>query len=204
MPISEPLVPIAVRIHRKSAGGAQYPDFNQLPAEKRGGQVWSKYIDNFGGWHYDKVDNLGTGFAEGCGICLVPKAFAEAARIAFSEDVRVLTEAEWAAFHDDRCHAHDEDEILDVEVLQGLQARLALEADPSAPTADARAEIVALRTRMLDPKDPKRGIRENPRRFWVRLKVDRDYVIDATYTASSTAMSPAEQRSDPVLGRIAK
>ena len=171
------LVPIQVKILRGPDGKHAYPPFNSISPEIRGHLDWSVFFDTHGiGWHYDKISGLGEA-DEGnpdptCwfGCTCVPAEFAKEAVRLFPSRVEIVPEKEWEAFYDERAHAHEETEILDVEALRGLQARLALEADPSAPTVTPSEEIVDLRRKMLDPEEANRGIRKNPNRRWASFK----------------------------------
>lgn len=180
------LVPVKIKIRLGADGKHKFPNFNQLPSNLRGGQDWSHFFDSAGlGWHYDKLSGLGEldcGSDPACfhlnndpdvwfGATCLPEAFVDAAVAKFPGEVVELTEAEWGLFYDNRAHVHEETEVLDTEALQGLKARLDLEADPNAPTKEPSASILALRAEMLDPDNTRRGIRKNPKRRWADHKL---------------------------------
>jgi hypothetical protein len=187
------LVPIKVAILVGSDGKHLYPNFNSLDAGVRaGGKDWSQFFDSHGlGWHYDKLSGLGEKDSGDdpasihlnddtsiwYGMNCVPEDFALAAVAKFPDTVSILTEAEWEAFYDTRAHVHEETEILDLDVLQKLKARLDLEAMDGAPTTDPTAEILALRAQILDPENSKRGIRKNPKRKWADYKLTKGLTI---------------------------
>ncbi|MEX0701188.1 MAG: hypothetical protein WD069_03755 [Planctomycetales bacterium] len=163
------LLPIRVLLRQRANGHLDWPDFNRLPPEVRQGLEWSRFIDRHGiGWHYDHVENIGKGTGHDTACTLVPAEFAEAAAATFPERVTLLDEAEFERFYDERAHAHEETEMLDKDVLQAILARVQLEEKGIAPPPSA--EILALRQKALDPNDPRRGIRKNPRRRWADAK----------------------------------
>lgn len=190
------LVPIKVKILLGPDGKHQYPPFNQLAPSLRGHLDWATFFDTHGiGWHYDRLSGFGVSDANdpqvpaghehsntdpSCwyGVSCVPKPFADAAVAAFPALVSLMSEASLETFYDDRAHAHEETEILDKEDLLALKARIDLENEPNAPTTPPSAEILALRARMLDPNDPKRGIRKNRNRKWADFKVAKGLSID--------------------------
>ncbi len=187
------LVPIKVKICLGADGMHAFPPFNQLPSALRREMDWSKFLDAHGlGWHNDKLS--GHGFSDehddavpnghehenhdpSCwyvATC-VPKLFADAAVTKWPDLVSKLSEASWASFYDDRAHAHEETQHLDVQELQGLLARIQLEALEVAPPPSE--EILALRKRMLDPNDQKRGIRKSKTRKWADAKKAKGVTI---------------------------
>jgi len=74
------LVPIRVIIRKGVSAGRNssiYPNFNVIDPAIRRSIPWSLYIDQLGiGWHYDKIDNIGTGKETGACATCVPKDFA--------------------------------------------------------------------------------------------------------------------------------
>lgn len=160
------LVPIQVILNRRPDGGIAWPDFNQVESSLRNDQPWSKFIDSAGiGWHYDKVNNLGTGADNGCASTLVPQAFAEAAVLLFPSIVSIVDEATFEKFYNDKANAHMPIEFLDTDILQGITARVKLETDGVAPAPSA--EILAARAKCLDPTEQEyRGIRKNMKKKW--------------------------------------
>lgn len=164
------LVPIKVLLYRRPSGGADWPDMNVVSVGSRGNKPWSKFVDSDGiGWIYDKVENLGTGADCGAACTLVPKPFADAAVAAYPALISVLTEAEFETFYNERAMVNQPTEKIDTEVLQGIAARVQLESDGVAPAPSA--EIVAARTKCLDPAEQKYpGIRKNLKKNWSDAK----------------------------------
>ena len=164
------LVPIKVILKKRDNGQVAWPNFNEIDSEIRRGQPWSHFIDNHGiGWHYDKVENLGTGAESGCAATLIPKEFADAAVGLFPELVSIVGEAEFELFYDERVTVDQPIEFLDTEMLQGIAARVQLEENGIAPAPSN--EITAARAKCLDPKEQNhRGIRKNMKKKWSDVK----------------------------------
>lgn len=155
------MVPIKVKILRKSNGHADYPDFNQVSSSIRKGLVWSKFIDVHGiQWHYNKLKSLGKGHSHGeCGT-LVPSDFAEAAESLFPDRVEILTEAEWETFYNDYAHVNEEDEDIDIDVLQKIKLK-----------QDLGIALTAQQQKAIDPNDDTvRGIKKNKNKLWADRK----------------------------------
>lgn len=189
------LVPIKVKIVRGPDGKHQYPAFNALAPDLRAHMDWAEFLDAHGiGWHYDKCSGFGESDAvnpqvapddehrnddPSCwfGATCVPEPFAQAAAARFPALVTIISEESFERFYDGRAHLHEETEILDLQDLQKLQARLALEAMPNAPTKSPSETILKLREEMLDPDHPRRGIRKNPRRRWADWKATKRLTV---------------------------
>ena len=174
------LIPIKVTFGRRKNGHADYPDFNRVSEEVRKGMKWSQYIDSHCiGWHYDQVDNLGTGYRHGTVCTLAPADFAEEASTLFGPDgpefeqhvVTILTEAEFGEFWDTRSKVNQETEILSNVILEGIKSRIDLENSGDAP--EPSDEIKELRKRRLNPSDELPGISKNHERYWKDAKVKR-------------------------------
>ena len=173
----ENLVPIKLLLFRQRNGQVDYPEFNRIDSDIRNDMPWSHYIDSFGiGWHYDKIENLGTGHDFGTCCTLVPKDFADAASLLFPDLVSIIDEAEWETFYDERCHAREPEEFLDTEVLQGIVARIDLEDRRAAPPPSQ--SIVNRRAEALDPNDTATmGIRKNENKTWALFKAKTNLTI---------------------------
>lgn len=183
------LVPIKVKILIGPDGMHQYPAFNKVPPQLRGDLNWSKFFDRYTGWHYDKLSGHGEVDQRGdaddphrnddvkCwyGAACLPADFVEEAVREFPGLVEILPEASWERFYNERSHVHAETEILDLQDLQKLQARVALEQAGVAPTPSA--EILTLRAEMLDPDNLRRGIRKNPEKTWEGYKTKKGITI---------------------------
>jgi len=173
------LVPIKVILKKRASNGQiDWPDMNVASSAIRNGMGWSDFVDTYGsGWFYDKVENLGTGADSGCACTLVPKNFAQAVSTEYPDIISMIDEAAFEKFYDERALVKMETEFLDTEVLQGILARKQLEDLGIAPAPSA--EIVALRTKCLDPEDQMhRGIRKNLRKKWSTAKSDLKITID--------------------------
>jgi len=175
------LVPIKVILKRRANGEADWPDFNIIEASKRDNKPWSKFIDSGGlGWFYDKIDNLGTGAANGTACTLIPEDFADAAVLAYPTLVSIINETDFETFYEERALVRMPVEFLDTDVLQGIVARKQLEDLNEAPAPSA--EIVAARAKCLDPAEQNyRGIRKNLRKKWADAKIDMDVEVHPNY-----------------------
>lgn len=182
------LVPIRMVI-KYSGGGFVYPDFdNAVPAEDRFQLPFSKMPTIVGGPHYDKPCGFGqvdeynddpmTYFA----AMLVPPEFAIKAVDEFPDTVSVMTEAEFATFHDDRAHAHEPAERIDADVLTGIRARYGIRPDVAVDSVD-RATLTADERQALDPDHPAPGIRKNKEKRWADRKLRCGITIDEATVA---------------------
>lgn len=181
------LAAIKVVIGRRLDGSADYPDFNSLPVVQASGMDWSRYIDVEGcGWCYDRVsghddEDMAAGSPRGVqhGVLLIPEQFAIEAVAQFAATCTRLNEATCETFYDDR-HVFDvEDEQSDESVLEQLERELRLlkelEGTPEAPPNIAGLLIKCRRRikRAIDPTHIARGVRDNPRSTWQRMKANR-------------------------------
>ncbi len=154
------LVPIKVIVkkgfdEKTKQNRAIYPDFNQIDSVIRKGLPWSVFIDHEGiSWHYNKINNIGTGEKEGRCVTCVPKDFAYAAVKLFSDEVSILTESEFEDFYDNKAHAHESDEIVDLETLQIIK----LKEDLGLKTPE--------KVNALNPNHPAKGIKKNENKKW--------------------------------------
>jgi hypothetical protein len=154
-------------------GYADYPNFNLISSATRQGMDWAKYIDAHGnGMHYDKTCGHKEDSAESpyghqfCCLC-VPKAFADEALALFPDKVRELTEVEFEDFHDNKAHAHESDENIATDVLNGLNARRTLMKALAQDTAQLDVKIA----KALDPLDKtEQGVLKNDNRLWADSK----------------------------------
>lgn len=155
------LVPIRVQIFLGDDGKMDWPNLNLVSAANRGSQDWSTFVDSHGtGWIYDKVENLGLGDDHDTACTLVPQAFADEAVSHFPTLVSIITEADFETFYNTKALVKQPDEFMDNEELQGLAARVELEA--AGVIAAPSAAVLAERAKMVDPNDQtSRGIRKN-------------------------------------------
>ncbi len=172
------LVPLKVKIGIKPEGGHSYPNFNLLAPGSRSfngiAMDWAKYVDLFGGWSYDKVcghhetDEESPNLCEWWGLLLVPEAFASAAIEQFPSLCEEIDEAEYERLYDSRCAAKLPDQVVDSAALDHIERMERLEAagKVQAPTAGE----ITRRSKALDPKSSEPGIRENPKKTWLRCK----------------------------------
>ena len=161
-----------------TTGYAAYPNFNLISTVTRQGMDWAKYLDvHGGGMHYDK----GCGHKEvgdspyGHQICCmcVPQAFATEALDLFPDKVTEMTPAEFEIFHDAKAHAHEPDEQIDTDRLNGLAAQRSLMV-ATEKTAEDTARIAALDVvvvKALDPEDAtESGVKRNLKKRWLDVK----------------------------------
>ncbi len=159
------LVPIKVKIGLKKNGQAKYPDFNSLGVVKDSEMDWSHYIDVHGiGWHYDKccgheVDVPDSPSGIQYGLLCLPASFVDQALLAFPDDIQELTEAECEDFYDNHAHAHQSDELIDLESLQAIKTK-----------EDLGIDVTEEKAKALDLNDPYPGIKVNHKKTWVQYK----------------------------------
>lgn len=166
------LVPLKVKIGLHPNGHAKYPGFNSLASVMDSGMDWSRYVDVLGdGWHYDKCcghkeSEVDSPYGQQWGILLVPQVFATEAVAAFPSECQTISEIEYEAFHNERAHAHEEDEELDLDRLKSIEQKTRL-----------GQALTEQQTNALDPKHEERGIRKNKRRLWADYKALKDIQI---------------------------
>ncbi len=152
--------------------GHKYPEFNRLPIVQQSGIDWSYYVDQQGlSWHYDhccghKIATVESPFGMQFGVLMIPEDFAVQAVATFPEVVTRLSEAELKAFYDTHGHGHENELLIDNDIVEGLQL---IEGRGLKLTAD--------QLKSLDPKDKKPGICKNPRRYWKDFKAEVDVAI---------------------------
>jgi len=169
----ENFVPIKVILKRKPGGNlVDWPDFNRISEHIRQGMKWSHYIDVIGiSWHYNKVENLGTGADNGEACSCVPLDFAEEAVKLFPDRVSTMTELEFQDFYDNKAHAHEPDEHMDLEILKGIQLKKSL-----------GIALTTNQEKAIDPNTEVRGIRKNKQKKWsdakpnFKIKIHKDYI----------------------------
>ncbi len=175
------LVPLRLHVGlHEETGHAKYPNFNLISSESRKGMDWAKYIDVYGcGMHYDKIcthkDEGHTPYGyQCCGIC-VPEDFALEALSLFPDTVSRMTANEWATFHDEKAHAHEDDEIMDIKALDGLNSRRSLMVAIGADTTKIDKKIADA----LNPNiHSEMGVRKNPRKKWADVEAKSGIKIE--------------------------
>jgi hypothetical protein len=140
---------------------------------------WSKYIDVHGnGMHYDKTCGHKEDSAESpfghqfCCLC-VPEAFAYEALALFPTKVFEITEVDFEDFHDNKAHAHEPDESISADILNGLSARrsLMVALEKTVGDAEAIAKLDIKIAKALDPLDKtEQGVLKNDNRLWADSK----------------------------------
>jgi hypothetical protein len=155
------LTPIRVEIGLNGDGTHKYPPFNEIAAELRDNMDWSRFIDAYGGWQYDKCcGHCDDGCDEndpvcnspnGCwlGILLVPSDFAEAAT--GLPGVTELSYEDAKRFYETRVTKHQSATLVDIEAMNAIKAR----RDAGVPDDD---DV----TSALDINDDTPGMRLNP------------------------------------------
>jgi len=177
---------IRVTIGRSSNGAAQYPNFNSLAVVSASGLDWSKYVDVKGmGWNYDKTsghddENPGSPRGQQFGILLIPEQFAVQAIAGFPATCTRLTETQCENFWDTKHAVEEEEELSDGRALEELEREhrmmLTLQGTPEAPS-DVAEKLTKIRQkikRALDPAHRARGVRNNPKSTWQRIKSHRN------------------------------
>lgn len=154
-------------------GRHHYPPFNELPPGIRGNVDWSHFVDETGGWHYDKSaghtdDDPDNDSPRGVwlGMLLVPDDFAQAAVTNWPSQCRIITEQESESFYQERVHGKDPEELIDTDRLNGIVAKDNLGL--ARTDHDNRA---------LDPNDDTPGITINKMKQWSEYKSKRGITI---------------------------
>lgn len=174
------VVALKVKILQKGAdwpiteerGHALYPNFNQLPSVNASGLDWSKYIDVHGeGWQYDKTcghrdEGIDSPRGTQWGMLLIPQEFANEAIAAFPAICSKMSEAEVEAFWNNCAHAHEPDEHIDKDVLEGIAAKKAADIPLTLGQKNA-----------LDPSSKAPGLRKNHRRYWADYKAKHNLKV---------------------------
>ncbi len=166
------LVPIKINIGIDgNTGHAKYPAFNNIDNDVRKGLDWSIFVDKFGsGWHYDKTSghkehSVDSPIGQQWGILCVPEDFALQATTLFPNDVFVITESEVETFYNEKAHAHEPVENVDIDVLHAIKAKKDLGIDTPEEAA------------AIDRNHPARGIRFNKTKTWAGFKEKTDISI---------------------------
>ncbi len=167
---------IQVKIGLKSENGKlmhDFPDFNKIAPAIRDEMDWSHFVDKFGGWHYDQIaghadDDPANESPTGTwvGMLLVPENFANEAVILFPRQVKLWTELECQTFYEQRAHVRQPAIKEDVEILQAIVAKRALNIPEAQEDLDA-----------LDPDHPALGRRRNKEKTWVGFKNQRGVIL---------------------------
>jgi hypothetical protein len=162
------------------AGHANYPNFNLVSSSTRKGLDWCKYIDVHGiGMQYDKasghkVDSPHSPFGEQTCVIAVPADFADEALGLFPGVVTEMTETEFIEFYDEKAHAHEDDEKIDTDALNGLKARKDLMVDQGMNTTGIDTKI----QKALDPNNQnERGVRKNKDKKWADVMVNKGATV---------------------------
>ena len=171
-------------------GHAKYPDFNRISTATRKGMDWSKYVDVHGsGMHYDKTcghqdEGVTPHGHQQCCIC-VPADFASEALELFPEVVSPCSETEFAIFHDTRAHAHEPDENINTDVLNGLAARrnLMVAVAKTVVDNDAIAAFDIKIAKALDPADnTESGVKANINKTWAQVSANKGIKLKKAVT----------------------
>lgn len=152
------LVPLKVTIGLKTEKKKRvhaYPPFNQIPEAMRDGMDWSHFVDQYGGWHYDKMCGHNEEDADSPrgvwhGMLLVPEDFANEAVNRWPSQCKILSESQAERFYEDRCTVHQPEIQEDAETLQIIAAK---RQAGIAESADDKAA--------MDPDNPRRGRTKN-------------------------------------------
>jgi hypothetical protein len=175
------LVPLKLNVGIDPITGyALYPNFNLVSDSTRKGMDWSKYLDvHGGGMHYDKTsghkeDSVESPFGQQICCMCVPQDFATEALSLFPDKVSAITPAEFETFHDVKAHAHEPDEKIDSEVLNGLNIQRSLKIAVSQDTAAIDIKI----SKALDPDDlTEPGVSKNTRKNWATAKKEQGITL---------------------------
>lgn len=166
------LVPLKVKMRVQfTANGRRnkFPDFNSIAEATRENLDWSVLVDKYNGQQSDQlsdVDDDDSANDSPLGVKLilitVPKAFADAAVLAFPSDITKLTDGEAQTFYETRAHVLDPSVHKDQGILDTIQLKnalsIALDADDTAA---------------LDPTSRTGGLTNNLEKRWAQFKSRR-------------------------------
>lgn len=152
------LTAIKVTMGLRANGHTDHPDFNVLPSVIASDLDWSIYVDQNGsGWKYDccghEEEEPGSPFGTWIGMLLVPAAFAAEAVNEYPGTISQLTSAEATAFYDDKHASGFDEEILDLDIIEGIIAR-----DNITPSLGPRTDH---QDKAMDKNDDTPGVRLN-------------------------------------------
>lgn len=174
------LVPLKVTIGLKTEKNKRFhafPAFNEIPAETRDNMDWSHFVDQYGGWHYDKVsghdhEDTPNGSPRGVwiGLLLVPEDFAADAVTRFPAQCQIVNEEAAETFYEGRVTIEQPEIEEDLEVLQAIAAKRGAGIEESADDLAA-----------LDPDNPRRGRRRNKTKRWADMLAHRGLTISAKH-----------------------
>jgi hypothetical protein len=174
------LVPLRIEVGIDPTNGhAAYPNFNLISSAARKGMDWSKYLDvHGGGMQYDKTSGHKDDSAEspyGKQTCCisVPQDFATEALELFPSTVTEMTPVEFEIFYDVKAHAHEPDEEIDTDRINGLNAQrsLMVATEKTMADTDRIAELDVVVKKALDPLDgTEAGVKKNMKKRWADVK----------------------------------
>lgn len=159
----------------------QYPDFDSIPSDLRGGVTWCSFIDRFGSHLYDnccdfhEADDYNPVHGMRYSCFLVPASFADAAVARFPDRVEILSEEEFEHFHDARVTVNSPEEIIHTETLNAIRAKHGIPTGPLKPTA----AMSVTEKNAIDPNSTTPGIVRNQRKYWKDVSAKRKVTIRA-------------------------
>ena len=186
MPIVVPLL-VTIGLRRTGNGirEADHPNWRDvlLPpaADRLSGDGTRPEDFTLGSWHYDKKsghddDDPVSPLDTQRGVRLVTPAFAANAIARFGGppyNMRLLTEAQWEAFYDNRVRGHMRAARTDTDVLLALKSELDLRTAAGLSTAAILARIA----KALDPDDDEPGVKRDRMRRWATFKAAQSLII---------------------------
>lgn len=159
----------------------QYPAFDAIPSDLRGGVTWTAFIDRFGSHLFDnccdfhEVDEYNPVHGMRYSCFMVPPNFADAAVALFPDLVEILSEEEFEEFHDTRVTVHMPEEVVHADTLNAIRAKHGIPTGALKPTAT----MSVTEKNALDPNSPTPGIVKNQRKYWADVKAKRKVTIRA-------------------------
>jgi hypothetical protein len=175
------LVPLKIEVGIDPTNGhAAYPNFNLISSVARKGMDWSKYLDvHGGGMQYDKTsghqdDSAESPFGKQTCCIYVSQDFATEALELFPSTVTAMTPVEFEVFYDVKAHAHEPDEDIDTDRINGLNAlrSLMVATEKTVADTDRIAELDVVVAKALDPlDDTESGVKKNMKKKWADVKI---------------------------------
>jgi hypothetical protein len=152
-----------------------YPPFNEIPEAMRDRMDWSHFVDQHGGWMYDKVRGHNEEDAESPrgvwhGLLLVPEDFANEAAKRWPQQCEIINEVQAERFYHARVTVLQPEINEDPEVLQIIAAKR------QAGIPESEDDKAA-----MDPDNPRRGRTKNKLKNWSDMLAHKGLKIAAKH-----------------------
>ncbi len=159
------LVPIKIKVVKGDETKGESP-MAHPPFRYQGVDIYN-LIDRVGiGQHYEKNAGFSFGEDEQWTMTALPKDIAEAFIIVHPTRVFKMSNSEAQDFYENKAHIDEQDELIDVEIVQGIKLK-----------QDLGLVLTVKQLKALDPNDSTPGIRKNLNKKWANFKVERKFTV---------------------------